>query len=241
VTQQTNRSNAASAATSVPARTAAPFHTASATASRSTASSLDDDFDSLLADMDSAIAKPAPKPTKITVRDAPTVRESSTAASKTSTFGAGATSKCYPTIITNGGPVAKSCPALLCVMCDQRVLCIRAARWKNAPSSTKGSSASSMWKDDSPSAASASPNSGGAGVTIEYMFFRNHYPDLKKLQTGVERDPTSAAYACACSWQSVGVDTSGGETLNLASLHRDSSPRDGCSDWTKLKWVCMGH
>jgi hypothetical protein len=200
----------APAAASSAARSAARSAASKPAAGRGGSDS-DDDFNNLLKDMDSAIDKnpSALRATKLNLRAAPVVHETASAA-RSSTFGAGAKAKCFPTLLTNGAPNgAKSCAALLCTACDQRVISIKHARWKDA--------------------------------VVEYMFFRNHYPDTDRMSTGVDRHPTSAAFACACSWQSVGVESIGADTLDLNNLREERSKQEGCSSWAKLKWVCTGH
>ncbi|CAD7949934.1 unnamed protein product [Amoebophrya sp. A120] len=34
----------------------------------------------------------------------------------------------------------------------------------------------------------------------DYMFFRNHFPQVEKLQTGLGRKPGKKALACQCRW-----------------------------------------
>eukprot|EP00744_Colponema_vietnamica_P014836 GILI01020773.1.p1 GENE.GILI01020773.1~~GILI01020773.1.p1 ORF type:complete len:224 (+),score=17.05 GILI01020773.1:50-721(+) len=57
---------------------------------------------------------------------------------------------------------------------------------------------------------------------VEYMFFRNVFPDVNKLEKQLKSSEGYRAFACQCSWRSLD------STLLLNS---DSS----------LKWVCSGH
>lgn len=38
---------------------------------------------------------------------------------------------------------------------------------------------------------------------VEYMFFRNHVPDRRKLEAKIRRQAGAAAYCCQCSWVTV--------------------------------------
>eukprot|EP01083_Nonionella_stella_P030486 83546_1 len=59
---------------------------------------------------------------------------------------------------------------------------------------------------------------------VNYLFFRNNYPELRKMSAKLIASKYSAAYACQCSWESVKSN----ETLNVAGI-------------ADMKWVCGGH
>jgi hypothetical protein len=177
----------------------------------------DDDIQSLLSEMDSAMSPSALQPTKLHMREAPKAYARTPAATAAAAAAAvpakskpfSQRSKCFPTLVS---PLASTagCSHLLCTSCDQPVLSLRGQ----------------AWRDD----------------VVDYLFFRNHYPDETRLRAGLQRDATAAAYACQCSWQSIGTNGSGDDTLSLSSLDTaDRTKRHGCSAWNALRWICAGH
>uniref|UniRef100_A0A0G4FU36 Cilia- and flagella-associated protein 418 n=1 Tax=Chromera velia CCMP2878 TaxID=1169474 RepID=A0A0G4FU36_9ALVE len=60
----------------------------------------------------------------------------------------------------------------------------------------------------------------------EYIFFRNYYPNVAKLQAMLVEDRTKAAYCCQCSWMNGGA----------AALTIDAQMWDQ-QGW----WKCFGH
>jgi len=40
---------------------------------------------------------------------------------------------------------------------------------------------------------------------VEYLFFRNSYPDFEKLRKRLQKYPGAAAYCCQCSWKSTAL------------------------------------
>ena len=66
-------------------------------------------------------------------------------------------------------------------------------------------------------------SSPGAGV--DYMFFRNRYPDDGKLREGMVRRVGARAYCCQCTWRWLDK----GEREKVAAVGG------------KMRWVCGGH
>ena len=93
-----------------------------------------------------------------------------------------------------------ACDALRCVSCDFDVVSFDGVAW-------------------------ARGEGGAKGAGVDYMFFRNNYPDAGKMECRAVGAKGWRAYCCQCSWRSVGgggrekVDAVGGE----------------------LRWVCGGH
>ena len=93
-----------------------------------------------------------------------------------------------------------ACDALRCVSCDFDVVSFDGVAW-------------------------ARGEGGAKGAGVDYMFFRNNYPDAGKMECRAVGAKDWRAYCCQCSWRSVGgggrekVDAVGGE----------------------LRWVCGGH
>ena len=93
-----------------------------------------------------------------------------------------------------------ACDALRCVSCDFDVVSFDGVAW-------------------------ARGEGGAKGAGVDYMFFRNNYPDASKMECRAVGAKGWRAYCCQCSWRSVGgggrekVDAVGGE----------------------LRWVCGGH
>lgn len=124
--------------------------------------------------------------------------------------GGGGSSRCAPCAFV-GGADAKlgrasfmspdaSCDALRCVSCDFDVVSFDGAAWCGG-------------------------EGGAKGPGVDYMFFRNNYPDAGKMGARATERKGWRAYCCQCSWRSLGlgrrekVDAVGGE----------------------LRWVCGGH
>jgi hypothetical protein len=122
----------------------------------------------------------------------------------------GGTNRCAPCPNIGGGdsrlgrasfmsPDA-ACDALRCVSCDFDVVSFDGVAW-------------------------ARGEGGAKGAGVDYMFFRNNYPDASKMECRAVGAKGWRAYCCQCSWRSVGdggrekVDAVGGE----------------------LRWVCGGH
>ena len=122
----------------------------------------------------------------------------------------GGTNRCAPCPNIGGGdsrlgrasfmsPDA-ACDALRCVSCDFDVVSFDGVAW-------------------------ARGEGGAKGAGVDYMFFRNNYPDAGKMECRAVGAKGWRAYCCQCSWRSVGgggrekVDAVGGE----------------------LRWVCGGH
>lgn len=180
----------------------------------------DEDIESLLSEMDSAMHQAPLRATKLQVRDAPTSYQRSSAALTASTAATSTRApraKCYPTLLSceggGGGSLSGGgggCPSLLCTSCDHPVMALRGQ----------------VWRDD----------------VADYLFFRNFYPSQDKMRPAMRSAAGSAAYACQCSWQSVGPQGSGSNTINLSALDTgDRSQKPGCSAWNTLRWICAGH
>ncbi|ORY52930.1 hypothetical protein BCR33DRAFT_761274 [Rhizoclosmatium globosum] len=99
----------------------------------------------------------------------------------------------------------ESCQSLRCISCDFPVLIIteRLGYSKHA----------------------------GRGVewyrNVDYLFFRNHYPDTVKLEEFLmETEYPSAAYCCQCAWVNIRQSTP------LSSIQKEK---------IHSKWVCRGH
>uniref|UniRef100_A0A8C9ERK1 Cilia- and flagella-associated protein 418 n=1 Tax=Pavo cristatus TaxID=9049 RepID=A0A8C9ERK1_PAVCR len=58
--------------------------------------------------------------------------------------------------------------------------------------------------------------------SCDYLFFRNNMPELSKLRAKMIKKKGSRAYACQCSWRSIG---------ELTDLQADQ----------QLRWVCGKH
>lgn len=187
----------------------------------------DEDIESLLSEMDSAMHQAPLRATKLQVRDAPTSYQRNSAASAASTAASSTRApraKCYPTLLSCDGGSSGSgggggslsggggggCLSLLCTSCDHPVMSLRGH----------------VWRDD----------------VADYLFFRNFYPSQDKLRPAMRSAPGSAAYACQCSWQSVGTQGCGSNSINLSALDTaDRSQKPGCSAWNTLRWICAGH
>lgn len=181
------------------------------------------DLDDLLADLEDAMggaatataAAPAVVPS-VFARASDVTRTP-----KTTGGGCGAV-KCAPApMIASratppGGPAsafsdAMACDALRCVSCDFDVVSFDDAAWIDQGESVSGGRAK------------VTGSSHGSGV--DYMFFRNRYPDDGKLREGMARRVGARAYCCQCTWRWLEegkrekVDAMGG----------------------KMRWVCGGH
>ncbi|XP_064298429.1 cilia- and flagella-associated protein 418 [Phalacrocorax carbo] len=58
--------------------------------------------------------------------------------------------------------------------------------------------------------------------SCDYLFFRNNMPELSKLRAKMRKKKGARAYACQCSWRSIG---------ELTDLQTDQ----------QLRWVCGKH
>ena len=189
----------------------------------------DDDIESLLSEMDNAMHQAPLRATKLQVRDAPTSLNRSAAASAISASAASSTraprAKCYPTLLScEGGGSGGSGGGGGGGGLSARIGCpsLLCTSCDHPVMSLRGS----VWRDD----------------VADYMFFRNFYPAQDKLRPALRSAPGSAAYACQCSWQSVGPQGAGDSTLNLSSLDtHDRIKKQGCSAWNTLRWICAGH
>lgn len=83
------------------------------------------------------------------------------------------------------------------------------------------------------------------GQGVDYMFFRNNFPNVQKLATQLLRDTDNSApgtaYCCQCSWL-----TAGKEEIELGTGSRfgESVKYNGSANGslTSLpQWVCGGH
>ena len=241
--QLATKSNTSSSSSFAPSSSTSTAATATSSSRKpgaaraSTGTGSDDDLADLLSEMDSAIDHGASKPTSSSSkpRASPTgvgagsstasgfsatssfssnyARPAASSSSSSSSFGP--RSKCYPTVLSSSESNGGISSGSGC----SRLLCtscdqpVIALRHQS-------------WVDS----------------VADYMFFRNHYPDARKLAAGLQRAPRMTAYACQCSWQSVGPDGTGGESLNLSSLDvSDRRKKEGCSAWNTLRWTCAGH
>lgn len=62
-------------------------------------------------------------------------------------------------------------------------------------------------------------------TTLDYLFFRNHFPDQEKILKGTTRKVGWVAVCCQCAWVSVAP----GQCKAVSE----------CNE--KLRWVCAGH
>lgn len=124
--------------------------------------------------------------------------------------GTGGGARCAPCAIV-GGSDAKlgrasfmspdaPCDALRCVSCDFDVVSFDGVAW-------------------------CSGEGGVKGPGVDYMFFRNNYPDASAMGARATERAGWRAYCCQCSWRSLGVG--GREKV------------DGVGG--ELRWVCGGH
>ena len=179
------------------------------------------DLDDLLADLEDAMggggaaAAPAIIPPSF-------ARVSDVTRTPKTTGGGGGAVKCSPApMIASmatppGGPAsafseAVACDALRCVSCDFDVVSFDDAAWiDKVESAPEGR-------------AKVTGSSPGAGV--DYMFFRNRYPDDRKLREGMVRQVGARAYCCQCTWRWLDK----GEREKVAAVGG------------KMRWVCGGH
>ncbi|KAI8845159.1 retinal maintenance-domain-containing protein [Chytriomyces cf. hyalinus JEL632] len=118
--------------------------------------------------------------------------------------------KCFSVRLSNGAPDAKACSSIRCVACDFPVI----AFCKRDDTKTVTSRHGGVeWSSD-----------------VDYLFFRNYYPDPQRLQTKLlPTNDASQGYCCQCDWLSVRQQwvELGGSDARLGKLGR--------------KWVCAGH
>jgi len=93
-----------------------------------------------------------------------------------------------------------SCDALRCVSCDFDVVSFDGVAWRGG-------------------------EGGARGPGVDYMFFRNNYPDAGKMGARATERDGWRAYCCQCSWRSLGVG--GREKVDAVG--------------GELRWVCGGH
>ena len=181
------------------------------------------DLDDLLADLEDAMGGAA----TATAAAPPVVpsafaRASDVTRTPKTTGGGGGGVKCAPapmiasTATPPGGPAsafsdAVACDALRCVSCDFDVVSFDDAAWIDQGQSVSGGRAK------------VTGSSHGSGV--DYMFFRNRYPDDGKLREGMVRRVGARAYCCQCTWRW------------LEEGEREKVDAVG----GKMRWVCGGH